>query len=206
MSWSKPPPSREAGTLGSPCSAATWRPCATCARSLRHDQRNRGPTGVGSLPGLEYVKEKVWPRSVVGAINELGGRETSSSWSTHVGAVVGSCRSDCRVRFAARLLCKRDGRGRDHSRFWPRSWLCRRRGHRKTCFALLRRGLVSLPHVKAGLVPLCSMVPPKVRSLLEDVATSPLMHDLKAGWLLMHAFVTTIDCTGSFLETCSRRV
>ena len=50
----------------------------------------------------------------------------------------------------------------------PRSWLCRRRGHRRTC------SFQSLPRVQAGLVPLSSVVPPRVRSLLEDEATSPL--------------------------------
>ena len=41
--------------------------------------------------------------------------------------------------------------------------------------ALFKRGLVSLPRVQAGLVPLCSAVPPEERSLLEDDATSPLL-------------------------------
>ena len=41
--------------------------------------------------------------------------------------------------------------------------------------ALSKRGLVSLPRVQAGLVPLSSVVPPRVRSLLEDDATSPLL-------------------------------
>ena len=41
--------------------------------------------------------------------------------------------------------------------------------------ALFKRGLVSLSRVQAGLVPLCSVVPPAERSLLEDDATSPLL-------------------------------
>ena len=41
--------------------------------------------------------------------------------------------------------------------------------------ALFKRGLFSLPRVQAGLVPLSSVVPPRVRSFLEDDATSPLL-------------------------------
>ena len=40
---------------------------------------------------------------------------------------------------------------------------------------LFKRGLVSFPRVQAGLIPLSSVVPPRVRSLLEDDATSPLL-------------------------------
>ena len=39
--------------------------------------------------------------------------------------------------------------------------------------ALFRRGLVSLPRVQAKLVPLCSVVPPHVRSLPDDDAIFP---------------------------------
>ena len=43
--------------------------------------------------------------------------------------------------------------------------------------ALFKRGLVSLPRVQAGLVPLSSVVLPIVRSLLEDDATPLLQRD-----------------------------
>ena len=41
--------------------------------------------------------------------------------------------------------------------------------------ALFKRGLVSLPRIQAGLVPMCSVVPLTVYSLLEHDATSPLL-------------------------------
>ena len=41
--------------------------------------------------------------------------------------------------------------------------------------ALFKRGLGSVPRAQSSLVPLSSVVPPRVRSLLEGDATSPLL-------------------------------
>ena len=70
---------REAGTIGSPSSEATWRPSYIMytAPSSRPAAPSPDllplPTGIGLLPGFEHVKEKVWLRSAVVAINELRG-------------------------------------------------------------------------------------------------------------------------------------
>ena len=87
--------------------------------------------------------------------------------------------------------------------------------HRNTIstrkFARFKRGLDSLPQVQAGLVLLSSVVLPKVRSLFEDDAASPLLRRdcterLMAGWLLMHGFVATLHCMVGSWETRMPRV
>ena len=135
---------REAGTVGSPSSETTWRPSfiLRTASSSRPAAPTPDllplPTGVGFLPGFEHVKEKVWLRSAVDAINELGGRVLPSRGTPNVVqrlALVGVT-----SEFASP--------GRGHSRSGPGSWLCRRQATGKP--ALFKHGLVSLPRVQAG--------------------------------------------------------
>ena len=77
--------------------------------------------------------------------------------------------------------------------------------------ALSERGLDSLPRVQAGLVPLSSLVPPKVRSFLEDDATSPLLQrdcterfDGKLAFDTRHRGNPRLF--GRFSETCLQKV
>ena len=76
--------------------------------------------------------------------------------------------------------------------------------------ALFKRGLVSLSRVQAGLVPLCSVVPPEERSLLEDDATSPLLQrDCAERFEGRLAFDARLRCHprlyGRFLGDLSRK-
>ena len=131
------------------------------------------PTGVGFLPGFEHVKEKVWLISAADAINELGSRGlplrgtptsvqrlalagVASEFSSLPGSPVWVT-----VQDAVTCVLGQDPGYVDDMATGK--------------LALFKRSLLSLPRVQAGLVPLSSVVLPKVRSLLKDEATSPLM-------------------------------
>ena len=76
--------------------------------------------------------------------------------------------------------------------------------------ALFKRGLVSLPRVQAGLVNFSSVVPLKVRSLLEDDASSPLLQrdctERFDGKLAFDARLRgKLDCTvGCLADLCAK--
>ena len=97
----------EAGTIGSPSSEATWRPSFILhtAPSSRPAAPSPDllplPTSIGLLPGFKHVKEKVWLRSAVDAINELGRQRVTTPRNFHFSTKI--CAGQCHlgVRFAA---------------------------------------------------------------------------------------------------------
>ena len=170
---------REARTIGSPSSEATWE--ATVHPVYGFLITSSGispkllplPTGIGFLPGFEHVEENVWLRSAVDAINKLGdrglplrGTPTLVQRLALVGvtsefASLPNCPVGVTVQDAVTHVLGQDPGFVDDMATGK--------------LVLFKRGLVSLPRVQAGLVPLSSVVLPRVRSLLEDDATSPLM-------------------------------
>ena len=128
VNWWRQPRIQGARTIGSPSREAIWRPSPVlCMASSSRPAASTAdllplPTGVGFLPGFEHVKEKVWLRFAVSVINELGEQRATAPWNSHFGTTTCTCWCCFGVRFAAKLPCGRDGRGRDYSRSGPRSW------------------------------------------------------------------------------------
>ena len=138
VKWRQLPLTLEAGTIESLSSEATWWPspvlctASTSRPAVPSPDLLPLPTGVGFLLGFEHVKEKVWLRSAVDAINELGGGGRGSSLRT--------CQCCFGVLLAATLPCvhvlgQEPGHVDDMAVGKP---------------SLFKRGLVSLPRVQAG--------------------------------------------------------
>ena len=200
--------------MESPSSETAWRPSLVLCTALssRPAASTPGllplPIGIGFLPGFEHVEEKVSLR--VGAINELEGRGlplrgtpiavqrlTLASVALEFSSLP-NCPAGVTVQDAVtHVLGREPGYVDDMATGKP---------------ALFKRGLVSLPRVQAGLVPLSSVVPPNVRPLLEDTMLLPRFCNataqkaLMTGWPLMHGFVVALDCMVGSWETCMPKV
>ena len=181
VKWWQLPLIQGARTIGSPSGEAIWRPSPVfCTASSSRPVAPSpdllpSPTGVGFLPSFDHVKEKsvaevccgrnqrageqrvTTPVELRTSVQRLALAGVASEFSSLPQCPVGVTVQDAVTHFL--------GQGPGYVDDMARG---------KTC-SLSSCGLGSLPRVQAGLIPLSSVVPSKVHSLLEDDATSTFL-------------------------------